>query len=111
MNNTLPFFPPSFGGRAVFLIGRETGGEDNGEHVTALLLESGDLVVMSGQSRLAMHGVPKVMPPLHPFPWVDPNGETLTEEEEWSSSFDEYVSSARININVRQVLLPGQRTL
>ena len=35
-----------------------------------LLLNSGDIVVMSGESRLAYHGVPRVLPPSpdHPVP-------------------------------------------
>uniref|UniRef100_A0A0V0G4T0 Putative alkylated dna repair protein alkb log 1 n=1 Tax=Triatoma dimidiata TaxID=72491 RepID=A0A0V0G4T0_TRIDM len=106
-NEEAPLLSFSFGGRAVFLI----GDADDEEHVTALVLESGDLVIMSGQSRLAMHGVPKVMPPLQPYPWTDSTDQTLLDNEEWNSSFEEYISSARININVRQVLHPGQRTL
>ena len=47
----------SFGQSAVFLI----GGESKAIQPQALLLRSGDVVVMSGPSRLAYHGVPKVL--------------------------------------------------
>ncbi len=36
-----------------------------------LLLNSGDIVIMSGPSRLAYHGIPRVLPPshTHAVPW------------------------------------------
>ena len=52
-------FSHSFGQSAVFLI----GGESRAVRPQALLLQSGDVVVMSGPSRLAYHGVPKILGP------------------------------------------------
>lgn len=49
----------SFGQSAVFLI----GGQSKAVRPQALLLRSGDVVIMSGPSRLAYHGVPKVISP------------------------------------------------
>ena len=49
----------SFGQSAVFLI----GGETKSVRPQAIVLHSGDVVVMSGQSRVAYHGVPKIITP------------------------------------------------
>ena len=49
----------SFGQSAIFLI----GGQTRQVQPKALLLSSGDIVIMSGDSRLAYHGVPRVLPP------------------------------------------------
>lgn len=53
-----PVVSMSVGCAAVFLL----GGRDRCEEPTALLLRSGDVVVMAGQSRLAVHGVALVVP-------------------------------------------------
>ena len=39
------------------------GGKTRQVRPQALLLHSGDIVIMSGESRLAFHGVPRVLPP------------------------------------------------
>ena len=56
----------SFGQSAVFLV----GGETKSVLPQAITLRSGDVVVMSGASRLAYHGVPKIIspPPTTPVP-------------------------------------------
>ncbi len=53
-----PLLSLSFGQSAIFLI----GGPTKQTRPKALLLNSGDVVIMSGESRLAYHGVPKVLP-------------------------------------------------
>ena len=40
------------------------GGESKSIHPQAILLHSGDVVIMSGPSRLAYHGVPKIISPV-----------------------------------------------
>ena len=55
----------SFGQSAVFLV----GGRSKAVQPSALLLRSGDVVIMSGSSRLAYHGVPRIISP--------PVGETV----------------------------------
>ena len=55
---TQPLLSLSFGQSAIFLI----GGLTKQTRPKALLLNSGDMVVMSGESRLAYHGVPKILP-------------------------------------------------
>ena len=52
-----PLLSLSFGQSAIFLI----GGPTKQVRPKALLLNSGDIVIMSGQSRLAYHGVPKIL--------------------------------------------------
>ena len=52
-----PLLSLSFGQSAIFLI----GGATKQTRPKALLLNSGDIVVMSGESRLAYHGVPKIL--------------------------------------------------
>ena len=49
----------SFSQSAVFLI----GGQTKDVMPKAMFIHSGDIVVMSEQSRLAYHGVPKILPP------------------------------------------------
>lgn len=80
---------------------------------------------MSGDSRLYFHGVPKILQAEHQV-WNNTdkeqgssfNNKYLVEEvmkmlfskTKWEP-FDSYLKKARININVRQVLNPGQTTL
>lgn len=52
----------SFGQSAVFLV----GGKTKQVRPLPLLLNSGDIVIMSGESRLAYHGVPRIVPPVCP---------------------------------------------
>lgn len=47
----------SFGQTAIFLL----GGKSKDEKPTALFLKSGDIVVMSKESRLCYHAVPKII--------------------------------------------------
>ncbi|XP_005176167.1 nucleic acid dioxygenase ALKBH1 [Musca domestica] len=56
-NLEAPLFSISFGQTAIFLI----GGQTREEKPTALFLESGDVLVMSRESRLCYHAVPRVM--------------------------------------------------
>lgn len=57
---------------------------------TGIILHSGDVVVMSGKSRGYHHGVPRVF-------------KRGKEEVEFDEPFASYMSTTRININVRQV--------
>lgn len=98
-----PLFSISFGQTAIFLI----GGLKQDDPAQALLLRSGDVVVMSGESRLRYHGVPKILYD-DKKPW-DTN-DRLKNDRDWDYA-KSYVSEARINLNVRQVLRPGQLTL
>lgn len=134
-NLDAPLFSYSFGQTAIFLI----GGQTKDIRPTAIFLKSGDIVVMSRQSRLCYHAVPKIMPAtIEPWKTVeqiydDDDDENFSKKrkimdkedcsdvnmELWENvkdsifwnEFDEYVQDCRININVRQVLKSGQKTL
>ena len=140
----------SFGQSAVFLL----GGLGIDEKPTALLIRSGDVVIMSGMSRLCYHGVPRILS-TDKMPWNDVDTESecpqrsrcdrsatcdaedrgstegLREETNLASfppcysfeiihscvengfwePFGNYLRTSRINMNVRQVLLPGVKSL
>ncbi|XP_028044923.1 nucleic acid dioxygenase ALKBH1 [Monomorium pharaonis] len=108
MNVTAPLFSISFGQTAVFLI----GGLKQEDSANALFLRSGDVVIMSGSSRLRYHGVPRILP-TSKAPWDDceDNCESPTYNlDDWRKA-QTYITEARINMNVRQVLKPGQIVL
>ncbi|CAH1392164.1 unnamed protein product [Nezara viridula] len=90
-NHTAPLFSISFGQRAIFLI----GGRKLEDKATPIMLENGDILIMSGESRLCYHGVPRIIP----TPW--PKGD----------EYIQFLSRARINLNIRQVLNVDQTTL
>lgn len=139
-NLDAPLFSYSFGQTAIFLI----GGQTKDVKPTAIFLKSGDIAVMSRESRLCYHAVPKIMPAIHQ-PWktlcdsgygddddsadkeiyskkrkmIPKDDCSKMDLELWENvsnckfweQFDDYVEDCRININVRQVLKSGQRTL
>ena len=84
-NLSAPLVSISLGLSAVFLI----GGQNLAEPPTPILLRSGDVLVMGGESRMAYHALPKVLPG--------------TWEGESEGRVGGYLSNHRININVRQV--------
>lgn len=99
-----PLFSISFGQSAIFLI----GGFEREDDAHALFLHSGDVLVMSGSSRLRYHGVPKILKSdLKPWDSIDYSS---VMDEDWKK-VQLYISEARINLNVRQVLKPGQTCL
>jgi len=90
-----PIVSVSLGRSAIFLLGGRT------KEVTPvpILVHSGDVVIMSGESRFSYHGVPIIFP-------------TGLEQPSSGSSIDPvdaYLSVSRINMNVRQVLKPNSR--
>jgi len=89
---TSPLVSISLGNAAIFLI----GGKTRDEEPSAILLRSGDVVVMSGPGRRSYHGVPRVLEGTLPQYLAPCPGET------WRN-FGEYLQTARINVNVRQV--------
>ncbi|XP_076238747.1 alpha-ketoglutarate-dependent dioxygenase AlkB [Calliopsis andreniformis] len=110
VNADAPLFSISFGQTAIFLI----GGSTQDDPASAIFLQSGDVVVMSGNSRLKYHGVPKILPATT-APWDDEDitgkkKDCTWDHDDWKKA-RAYISEARINLNVRQVLKPGQLTL
>lgn len=90
--NTVSVSSYSFGQSAIFLL----GGKTKQVRPKAMFLHSGDIIIMSNESRLDYHGVPRIVDTLSE-PWRD---QTLPED---FGSFNEYLKRSRININVRQV--------
>lgn len=94
-----PLLSISLGCSAIFLLGKET----KAEKPVALMLRSGDVVIMSSKARMAYHAVPKILsdPNLHKYFEIEK--EHPTEDlTEWTDFFD-YIRFNRININIRQV--------
>ena len=110
VNVSAPLFSISFGQTAIFLI----GGLTQDDAASAVFLRSGDIVVMSETSRLRYHGVPKILP-AGSAPWDDDDSHNneehcMWDRDDWNKA-KAYISEARINMNVRQVLKPGQLAL
>jgi len=116
---SVPIVSISIGAPAVFLIG---GVDKNEPHPPMpLLLRSGDVVVMGGESRKCVHGVPRVFhgpeeghgPPSYLYPDTvvfnnDDESREVRSQSEYPSPTEEwrllrYLQTTRININVRQV--------
>lgn len=110
INTEAPLFSISFGQSAILLM----GGLTVDDAADAIYVKSGDIVIMSGESRLKYHGVPKILP-ADVTPWDDEEANNSSEcctfeEDDWNKART-YILKARININVRQVLKPGQLAL
>lgn len=84
-----------------------------------MFMHSGDIMVMSGSSRLLNHAVPRVLPNPEgeglphcletPLPAVLPQGAVVEpcSSEDWQVCAS-YLRTARVNMTVRQVLATGQ---
>lgn len=108
----------SFGQSAIFLI----GGESESDEPTPMYLHSGDIVVMSKESRLCYHAVPKITNSKEsPYEMNNQDVENFAKTKKcclydvrddnlWAP-FNNYLSHSRININVRQVLNYNQKVL
>lgn len=91
INLGAPLVSISLGLPAIFLI----GGPSLDTVPSPLLLRSGDVLVMEREARLCYHAVPRILP-----------REANTEETGTSTSekfIETYLSSHRINMNIRQV--------
>ncbi|CAK6972017.1 nucleic acid dioxygenase ALKBH1 [Scomber scombrus] len=115
LDHSQPLLSFSFGQSAIFLL----GGIQRQDPPTAMYMHSGDIMMMSGQSRLFYHAVPCIVPA--------PQGHTALQmegcsresslldnsvvapvsEEDWLLC-SRYIQSSRVNVTVRQVLGPGQ---
>ncbi|XP_065491409.1 nucleic acid dioxygenase ALKBH1 isoform X2 [Caloenas nicobarica] len=116
LDHSRPLLSFSFGQSSIFLL----GGRKREEAPTAMFLHSGDIMVMSGFSRLLYHAVPRVLP--------NPEGTALpfcldqalssdlpvgsvvehSSDEDWQVCA-KYLQSSRINMTIRQVLAEGQK--
>lgn len=105
-----PLFSISFGQSAIFLI----GGLEREDEPLPILLNSGDILIMSAESRLCYHAVPRVFESNDPQAWranediarckelADEDVQKCVDVDEWKP-FENYLLDSRINVNVRQV--------
>ncbi|OCT68195.1 hypothetical protein XELAEV_18039490mg [Xenopus laevis] len=114
LDHQSPLLSFSFGQSCIFLL----GGLNRELMPTPMMMHSGDIMVMSGPSRLLYHAVPRILPfpggdTLPPCLSVPPSTETSDPSLiEPCSSLDwevcvQYLLSSRINMTVRQVLEEG----
>lgn len=92
-NMEVPLVSISLGAGCVFLV----GGRDRNDPVTALKLESGDAIIMSGESRSFYHGVSCILDPIK----VDAS--QLPDLPLDIQDALEILGDGRINVNIRQV--------
>lgn len=115
LDHTPPLLSFSFGQTAVFLL----GGTKRQDPPTAMFMRSGDVMVMSGSSRLLYHAVPCIVPAPSDLPFPSCLNQRFEEDESTDcivhSVCDEdwdvcstYLKTSRVNMTVRQVLGPGQ---
>lgn len=106
-----PLFSISFGQDAIFLI----GGHQREDEAIPILLSSGDVLVMSAESRLCYHAVPRVFAAAdRQQPWnsnedvshccelTKSDVDDCLSPDKWKP-FEHYLKDSRINVNVRQV--------
>jgi alkylated DNA repair protein alkB family protein 1 len=91
-----PVVSLSLGCTAIFLV----GGTTRDELPTALLLRSGDCLLLSGASRLAYHGVPRILENTCP----------QALQQRLPPLLASYLATSRINLNVRQVDEPAKES-
>jgi len=97
-----PLVSISLGCEAVFIVA--LGPEDakgSQQRIAPIKLRSGDAVLMSGESRYAWHGVPKVLPNSCPA-WLQ-DWPAVGLGEERYGAHKGWMKSKRINLNVRQM--------
>ncbi|RIA92841.1 hypothetical protein C1645_691274 [Glomus cerebriforme] len=93
-NMEAPLISFSFGHTCIFLI----GGITRDIAPIALYLRSGDISVMCGPCRANFHGVPRILEGTLPR-YLEPN---YDDDPEWKI-YGDFMSTTRINVNVRQV--------
>nr|XP_019940827.1 PREDICTED: nucleic acid dioxygenase ALKBH1 [Paralichthys olivaceus] len=115
LDHSRPLLSFSFGQSAIFLL----GGTCRQDPPTAMYMHSGDVMVMSGQSRLLYHAVPRIIPAPQGHTALEMEGCSLASplqdstvleqmsEQDWAVC-SRYIQSSRVNVTVRQVLGPGQ---
>ncbi len=105
LNHNAPLISISFGNPGIFLIGSNT----KAVRPISILIQSGDILIMTAKSRLAYHAVPKILEDKSLEGYFvdkenrsDRKGAFHVDDNEWSS-FYQYISTNRINLNIRQV--------
>ncbi|KAG0266082.1 hypothetical protein BG011_003290 [Mortierella polycephala] len=93
LNKDAPLVSFSFGHSCIYLL----GGPTRETPPTPILLQSGDILAMTGPCRSAFHGVPRIIEGTLPTYLA-----ARPDEPEWDIYAD-YLAEARINLNIRQV--------
>ncbi|RMY77899.1 hypothetical protein D0863_01038 [Hortaea werneckii] len=97
-----PLVSISVGCDAIFICGLESQENDPDQgRITAIRLRSGDALLMSGESRYAWHGVPKVLPNTCPD-WLQ-DWPAVGDHAERFQNYKGWMRRKRINLNVRQM--------
>ncbi|KAJ1879486.1 hypothetical protein LPJ57_002811 [Coemansia sp. RSA 486] len=100
-NMTAPLISLSVGLSCIYLV----GGPTRDTSPAAMYLRSGDVLAMCGESRLAFHGVPRVLPDTCPQYLASIEAGT---NDAWASQYPEwnhfaaYLANHRINCNARK---------
>ncbi|KAK5123501.1 hypothetical protein LTR85_002539 [Meristemomyces frigidus] len=99
-----PLVSISLGCEAVFIAALEgADSKASNQRIAPIRLRSGDAVLMSGESRYAWHGVPKVLPDMCPE-WLQVWPAIGSEEnKERFKAYKGWLKGKRINLNVRQM--------
>ena len=103
VDQTAPLFSFSLGTPAIFLIGGLT--KDSETPIIPILLRDSDLLIMSKESRLALHAVPRIFS-IEEFKNLsenDDNDDAKPAKKKKKIEFGDKSTIYRININVRQV--------
>ncbi|CAF90957.1 unnamed protein product, partial [Tetraodon nigroviridis] len=115
LDHSHPLLSLSFGQSAIFLL----GGLCRQAPPVAMYMHSGDVMVMSGQSRLRYHAVPRILVAARGQTTVEVEGSGPASALQADSVVEplagddwvvccRYLQSSRVNVTVRQVLAPGQ---
>ncbi|SMQ50032.1 unnamed protein product [Zymoseptoria tritici ST99CH_1A5] len=97
-----PLASISLGCDAIFMAGLDDEAEDGKSKVAVMRLRSGDAVLMSGESRYAWHGVPKVLQDTCPgwmADWPGNDADGIDRYQHWAG----WMKGKRVNLNVRQM--------
>ncbi|KAG5463312.1 MAG: hypothetical protein BJ554DRAFT_315 [Olpidium bornovanus] len=98
VNVDAPLVSLSLGLSCVFLVGTAS----REDRPSAILLRSGDILVMSGPSRKCFHGVPRVLEGSLPSYLRPDSADARSEDSGWDL-VGAYMEQSRINLNIRQV--------
>lgn len=95
LDHSIPLFSFSLGAPAIFLIGGLS--KDADTPIVPLLLRDSDVLIMTGQSRLALHAVPKIV-------LEDETGQQQKSGKRKVQKTNDKSKIYRINVNIRQVM-------
>lgn len=101
-----PLVSISLGCDGIFVVGLDDEGPDGKPRVEAIRLRSGDAVLMSGESRYAWHGVPKILDgscPEQLQDWPSTIRGDVCDPNKRFEHWQGWMKGKRINLNVRQM--------